>query len=588
VYSAWAEDPIHSDVEAYSTDKCWRLVTIADQTLSRTAATYPRRILIQALRTIHFRLVAALLAAGDSREVTGILSAATFAAWRFGKPTPQGASVTHGGINALEITLEEWEPIAEHMPLDLVRILGAAFAKKTGEGAYRKAGKGGILEIPIPIPTESLGRIEEGLRFPGLTVFPSPVFEASEALEKSILVYERRRDRQSGLAVSGFLSPAGSEDASFNGWVLKSPTDPLCPLRVEVAYPVLNKTVITESYLPFAVKLSSLDRLRSFSSEFELQFGFDVEVFEIVGRELFSLVGLQTGFSALEKLREADDVLILRSRIKDPELADGCASHLFSLCQRGYLRATREGFLQPLVMALEAKGRSDARALAEKFIDSFLVKDRDSLSLEPALFYEVDSSLLVFDGFLWGEFLERCLRQVTRETGSVGKQRGRLFEVEARELLISRCQLGSDQIPFRPNWRLKEDGIDQGEVDFAFLWEDTLVHMDIKSRQWTDAYLRGDWREIKKRQSVLTEQLTKQAVPLGKRLLEIINGKRQRPLRTVLNFLCVANVEYVSLDCPALWYGEIPRVLTPEELVALVLDENAFRSIVQIAEAEPA
>jgi hypothetical protein len=94
--------------------------------------------------------------------------------------------------------------------------------------------------------------------------------------------------------------------------------------------------------------------------------------------------------------------------------------------------------------------------------------------------------------------------------------------------------------------------------------------------------MKGEFAAIDNRQKDLQAYLSDRVEPRGNKLLEILN--RHDPslqLTDVLDFLCVASVEYLSPNYPKLWYGETPRVLTAEELVAFVKDDIGFHAVLK-------
>ena len=123
----------------------------------------------------------------------------------------------------------------------------------------------------------------------------------------------------------------------------------------------------------------------------------------------------------------------------------------------------------------------------------------------------------------------------------------------------------------------------ENEVDFCFVVGRTLVHLDMKSRRRNEAYHRGEHKAIRNQQSNLEDALLERVDPRGRVLLRLLREGGHR-LDGVVNLLCVADVKFIAPDKANLWYGETPRVLTPEEIAELVQDPQRWSEMTRLAQ----
>lgn len=589
VYESWARDDVH-DRAAYDTDRCWRMVEIAESHLDKIAAGYYRRILIKALRTMPLSAMAAICMEGSTQQLVERVRDATVAAWIFGRRAPSGMCVMYDAASYLYSSEEELAGLESNLGPDMARFMGAVFARQTAERAHRLAGKGGLLKRPAPYPLPDRPQFKKDYPRLGFVLMPRPEFEEDEVLSRSVNVYESRRG--SDAAVTGLLPSNKSElgaPASFWWWTVKAPEKILEPMTIRVHYKSLDKIITSHSYVALPVDAApQVERLKPFGNEFPSHFGFDFESFLASCSALYNLTWVETGYHLLDGASEpgAARELDLTSGLStgDP-LSEKSPGHLYSLFSGAALRAPRAGFLRYLESALMAAGIPDGAEVAEKFIERFSAHATVSSELAPSLFFPVDGDLLVLDFLLMDEFFKFCLRTVTSSTGDVGNRRARLFEEESRERIKNALQLASTDIPFRPNRDLIRAGRNYGDVDFAFVWKGLLVNLDMKSWQMSTEYFKGGFHAVDNRQKELVKQLGTKVEPRGRALLDHLQEAGIQGLKGVVSFLCVANVEFLHLGTPELWYGTIPRVLTPYELIDLMGDSNRFSVLEQHGQA---
>jgi len=201
--------------------------------------------------------------------------------------------------------------------------------------------------------------------------------------------------------------------------------------------------------------------------------------------------------------------------------------------------------------------------------------------LAPWLFFPLDNEVLALDLLAMNRFWNLCLRAVTNPKGEISNFRGSIFEEQARNFLIKNIKLKPEHIPIKPGTKLKDDKSDYGDIDFAFLWNDMLINLDMKSWQKSLEYLRGDFLVIDNRQKELQHQINGKPSSLkkrGKKLVEILR-RSDKTISGVLSFLCVPHVEFISKKYESLWYGDIPRVLTPAELATILKNDESLHSL---------
>lgn len=161
VYGSWARDDVH-DRAAYDTERCWRMVEIAESHLDKIAAGYYRRILIKAIRTMPLSAMAAICIEVSAQELVERVRDATAAAWIFGRRAPSGMCLTHDGASYLYSSEEELAELKSNLGPDMARFMGAVFARQTAERAHRLAGKGGRLKRPEPYPFPNRLQFKKG------------------------------------------------------------------------------------------------------------------------------------------------------------------------------------------------------------------------------------------------------------------------------------------------------------------------------------------------------------------------------------------------------------------------------------------
>jgi len=572
------------DADVYDTDRFTRLAEIAEDLLKGVAERYEKRILVQLIRSVPLSAVYAITA---DRNTARLIQAATTAALRFGRDSDPAL---FSSDSKMYFWMDPGFETSNRIASDIGRLLGAAFTWFIAEADHRYAGKGGKLQRPQPVPAYAWERFDH---YPenGFLVVLAPEFEPDEALKCATDEYDRRRERE-GIMISSMPEKDDEhEELRYRDlwWSLAGDSDhnTVCVIR----FPALNLSIQTSSYLIRPTSFAGVRKhLSAFPQRVRDLFGFDVETLADLCGAVGRLIWRETAFDLLTPGAEAPGRIELISAIsKNNDSRLRLAPELYySIFARAQIRNSVSEFIRALTPHLEADGRSapEAAGLAESFIRRFTRIPSFERTFDPALFLPIDSNSIALDLAAMQDFFDMVLRQVLAGDGDIGHTRGSHFERVAREILIANLHLSKTEIPIQPNTKLRNGNRDFGDVDFAFVHDDVLVHLDMKSFPRSPADFRGDYFAIQKRIRKLTEELTAKVDPRGLELLRVLKPRYPR-LRGVMNLLCVGVVEFIPWADPNLRYGEFPRVLTTDEVVELVSDQGRFASMAASADLAP-
>jgi hypothetical protein len=582
IFNEWAADPVHESA-AYDTERLDRFKRLAEARMQSIVRDYDRRFLLKALRTVPAHVMGLATISRDFDEMLPLLREATLAVWLYARPTQDSAVTFRERTHGLQLRLSEVEHAQRNLAVDLGRLLGAAFARSTAERAYRYAGKGGRLKRPDP-PTAGWTEVFDRYPVDGIVLVDSPRFEDDAALEAAVAEYDRRRANERRVGASGMPElRSGSAESTHFGWRAALVGNPVEPVTVEVSYPALRISHFSTCMMVVPCDVATeMELLRQFRDRLEERLGFGWEMFSALWGGLFNAVRRETGYDRLKPPRFEEKRICIESALRPGEPASASApGFLYSALCGGTLRGPRAGFVRYLTGALAEAGMEPDSTVAERFIERFSRHDGIDTSFSPSLFFPVDRDLVVLDFALMNEFLELCLRVATSGDGEIGNRRAGLFEEHARDRLIRALDLADDEMPVRPNEGIKEGGKDYGDVDFAFVRRGVLVNLDMKSWQRRPGYFRGDFHEIQNRRltlEALYQRVEERGVVLARRLVA-----RGISIRTVVNLLCVAESEFVAPDAARLWYGDMPKVLTADEIAHLVRDPERWGTVVAAA-----
>jgi hypothetical protein len=572
--TAWRLDRDQQSA-TFDIDRFGRLREMTDERLAQILSPHSRRLLFNVSRALRPAELRRLLGAPDpdGQLFVSVTTIATRAIALYGQ---RRNSMKVGSASVVALTPREAHQL-RLLPKELARTFGLAALRSNAESGYRCAGKGLTLARK-PAVDEIVGQF----------VPPGWEFDPNSQLERAIIDYERRRRNAIG-SIGGLGALDDWETADW-WW----PTVGMPSVPVSIDYPALNLSHVTESYILLPKDVTRrLRQIRDFSAEFEATFGLAATSFGSMCRVLAEAIWHQSGFRELRPRDPDEDPSSVGFRFVstlgtgDPR-QEWAPGYMRDILEEGVLRAAREEWRAMLSRPLtEGETHQDTRS-ADTFIDAFTTSIRkDPRSLNPILFHDLEENSLVLDLALFGEFFDLCFHAAMESPlRKTGNRRGRFFEQQAVEILRSRLLLTDEQTPLPPNYKVRTAGLVEDEVDFCFTVGTVLVHMDMKSRRRTQAYHRGDYKAVRKRQGEFVKMLREQVDPRGLLLLGQLRN-RGLELDRVVNLLCVADVEFVSPERADLWYGETPRVLTPNEIADLVEHPQQWQDVTRHATTVP-
>jgi hypothetical protein len=562
----WYRDAGQRDAQ-YDTQRFARLLEIIDGRLDLLLSRYSRRVVFNISRTIRPDEVRVLLARPDDRPefFPSITHVVTQAIVCFGQ---RRESTRLEGATVVYVSAAEYADLAERLPGDLARVYALAALRLNAEIGLRGAGKGlRLAELPARRRPHT----------------PEWEFALDPALQRAMADYDERRIR-SGATVTGM--PA-EEDLTTSSLIW--PTLGVGTVPVTVEYPAARLAYTSHTYLLTGKDVAMrLAQLADTAAEFEKTFGLALDDFVKVCWAMSWSIWRATGAFELDPVGVHDDRLVFRSKLpaKDPRLASA-PTQLRSLLAEGVLRAPRETWLETLSRDYEDGSHGAPVSAVNAFIAAFTTgTERDVRALRPVLFHDLEPNSLVLDLTMADQFFDFCFSAVHAGSGggAAGRIRGKHFEAHARTVLMRRLGLTERDLPIPANYKLRKAGLPDSDVDFCFLVGSVLIHLDMKSWCRPVGYHRGDFWAVQKRLKELSGVLDGQLDPRGRVLLDFLRG-RGAVVDTVVNLLCVADVEYLPPD-PKYFYGDIPRVLTPDEIVELVTDPVRWDRLISSAEAE--
>ena len=583
IYHEWASSLlVRSGDDAPA--KCLQFVEIADRHQREIASRYPRRFLVQAIRTIPLRVVRLMSQGLDDQTLLDVIRLATKCAVISANRVRDDMICTEEGQHSLLVTPEELQNITEDLAGYLARFLGATYARIVGSQAFRSAGKGGRLRDPTPV-SEDVWAIFDKREINGIIIVPCPVFERNEGLGRSIAEYDERRRRAQVMGSSGLAFAPHRLDSGGTGWLTVGIVgEAYSDQAVEIYFPRPDLTITSDSYLVLPEGQASRYRtLSAFADLFPDRLGVSYEAFRCGCEAVAALVMEQTG------LRHIDEPTLTSSGLRfqcmaplTNENAFKAAGFIYELFARAALRGPRASYVDHISRALAANGIPEARVVAETFIGRFTWPSKVDASLDdplnPALFFAVDPKTLMLDVLLMQEFFENCLRTLTCGDGEPANRRAATFEQQCRDTLTDLLCLRPEDVPFPPNQNVVVLGKNYGDVDFDFVRNGILINLEMKSWQRSTKYFRGDPNAIANRINVITAQLMDKAEPRGLALLNFLKAKGLN-LRGVITLACVASVEYVPPSPHPLRYGKVPRVLIAEEIAEIVNDRDRLEEL---------
>jgi hypothetical protein len=573
IFDRWARFHAgHPGIDAQ--DSLARLAGFTEDALREITAGKPTRLWLNVVRSIPLPVLAHIAMVTDPAHVGELVKIVSAAASLYGDRKPDMPE----GDNVLSVEPQWLEDFLQRLPLDVPRCIGAAHTWYFARAWYRMAGKGGVLVPPITTDTQAVRAKLDKMAPGAILLMPSAEFANGEALRPQLDDYDRR-SREAGLAgITGFLGsgagdvPSGPDPMSW--WKVGLQVQP--GTGVSVSYPLMNRTLNTNSYVPIPDELNPhLARLAPFASLMPSRLGMPFDVFALCCRSVAAILREQTGFRRLRPVSGDGGVLRFRAEHTRADVEASSASFLFSVTHRGLLRAPKAGWVAQMVHMMSQGGAVDPRPDAERFLALF-TRERDlDPDLEPGLFLEVDPQTLALDLLAMPSFFDLCLRKITSvdDAPTAESRRGARFEQSAWAFLHEKLHVDL-VVPL--NTRLGE-GATQGEIDIAFRFGDVVVVLECKSWQKRLGYFRGDRSSIEARHEQL-RRIVEGQVARNVQLLQRRLGL-QDP-RDIVSFVCVSGPEFVAKDTTSLWYGDTQRVLTPPEIVQLLADEARWPATV--------
>jgi hypothetical protein len=567
-------------LNGHDTERLERLIEQAWISCKEAIGVWDARFSVQCVRSLPPEVIdLGVQLMDDPRGLAEVIKIATAAAAV--SCDVQWQKVGNIESNSIALSLEQFTSLTEEAPSVLGSCLGAARLVYDAQGWYRWAGKGKRLQsMPARVGSETLAAID-AWNGEGLLLVSSPVFGPDPLIEKSVDIYQARRDaevvggRQSGLLWGHVIA---NEDLSsrrmwFAGW--RGPYNPALPVHV----PAFDITFPSPTWYPVpAFNLAQwIEQLRPFDDALQARLGLSCDELHAGMAALGLVVERQSQCGYLRwDTKEGAEALRLESPAEG-EYLHRAVGHLASILLRGTLRTSVAGFVKSLEAELGFLGWPEGHQLAVRFLDALRGMPRPYGLPTPILFYVIDPLTCVLDLSLWHAFAESCLALITSGDGDVGNHRGRLFEAQVREQLISALELDEAKLPWPANRDIWNGDSNLGDVDFCFIHDGVLVNLDMKSWQHSSDYFVGHYHAIQARLRTLRTQLER--IERRGAVLQGNLENRRSAFVGRLDFLVVAFPEYLDVREGLFWYEDFPRVVTVSEIVDLAMKPMMLRDL---------
>jgi hypothetical protein len=556
VLQKWLRHDVQQTAE-YDAQRFTTLVDLVDDEIAQLLAPYSRRLLFNTFLAVQPGEWLDVLAVspGDADFLSSVHTTTSRAVMMHG----QRKTSQHWGTNStVTVARKDWEQL-EWLPVVLVRLFALVTLRINAEIGFRLAGKGLHL----------LG-VGKGFEWR---------WQQDLALERAIRDYDRRRKRSRG-SVAGMLVPEKADDEPDWYW----PNIGLTSAPLTVDYPKLGLSHTSRARLLRGDDITArLAHLAAFPAEFEQAFGLSLRHFTAICQTLAQLIWHQTAHDLLDSATADHDGLHLTYQLSpQDDRSSSAPRYLRDIVDEGVLRAPWQTWHEMLVRRAGALDSGVAGSVVDSFMKSFTLTPgkHGPKELAPILFLDVEDNSLMLDLSYMTQFHELCFRAaVARHAGTIGRKRGTFVERQAREFIIDGLSLSDDDIPVSPNHKTKRRGQVIDENDFCFVVDSVLVVLDMKGWARSLEYHQGQHELVRNRQTELvTKYIRKQLEPRERLLLEQIRSEG-RHITGTLGMLCTADVEFLQPTFPELWYGRIPRVLTPAEIVHLVRSRSRWRDL---------
>lgn len=582
-FQEWCESVLPSAMPDF--EKVRELATLAERPLTASLRHVDRRLLFGILRDLPLRWIAKVTGSDESPTTMQLIRTATKSVLSHAASGQVQVRETRPGTTALFMTAQEADALMAQLPFVMGGLLGTSIAQMESYNASRVVAQGAKIEEQSP-PFPSLrAMLSDRLiakEAPRMRLAIGPELEASL---RSIVgrLTARETSSLSGLQV-GFET---EEDfAAWRWWSLGIPTlHGRWPARHDLWIPQTEVGLLQTSYVIQPVGLQPIVReLELFEARFADTLGISFADLEWFTEGLFRLVTLHSGAYAISESTEVSE-LHSRSVVDPQRMVDEPETFLKDaqdVWNRGAIRNSRTWFIETLFGVLDGEHDRDA---IDRLIRKFTSTDDLRNWFQPWTFYEMNSDMIVLDLFEFADFHERVLSVVSATIPGHGDLRGDVFEHRCTQRILDEVGLTLSDPRVIRSYQMKFRERNYGDVDLAVVSGDVLINVDMKSRQKDFKYFYGGPEAVRNRQSSLVRALEDKVTVRGEKLATVLNDSqhaRSRGLSPVniaatYSFLCVAGPEFLSREEPALWYGDVPRVLTPSELASLIKDPSPLK-----------
>lgn len=573
-------------------DRSRALIADADLILSGIAEELDRRYLLHMLRLLPLPTLLHITGAMRVAQVLPLLRTATIAAWRHGRTEASFWSDEPGPFG-MDVTPDEDTYLARALPEMLARYLAAAQARNQGARMARVVRTGAKLATPAPLPDDAWKAFDLTPN-PDLIRLPRPEVARDREVVRAHLVNEERSRRDPRVDEAGRLrletrrgprpgidvplEPGDPTRDELGWWALGVPTEGDEVGAVSVRYPGAGVTVSTRSFLPYPLDVSDdLAVLADFADAFPLAFGVEFGDFRAFVGALTELVADATAYDGLMGGHDHDRGWCFRSTGPSDPAGTRGQRHLFF--GAGLVRLSTGAFLDGLGRGLEARGVRGAESVARRLWGTFAQSGEVEAPMRPAGWF-TDDDHVVIDLVLLQDFLEACLRAVTTMPGLADRRDRARFRDATRKRLLGRLGLTPADLVFPWDEEISPDGEPIGALDLVLTWRDHLVTVDMGHWARRPEYYVSGGGPFRQRSTELVSAFIHEIEPRSQALLRRLNAERRAGLSGVVSFTVVPSVELLSHEFPLLWYDEVPRVVTVDELVSILGSDATMTQVV--------
>lgn len=582
-FQQWCESVLPSAMPEF--EKVKELATIAERPLAASLGQVDRRLLFGILRDLPLRWIAKVTGSDESPMTMQLIRTATKSVLSHAASGQFQVRETRPGTTALFMTAQEADALMAQLPFIMGGLLGTSIAQMESYNASRVVAQGAKIE-------------EQSPPFPSLRAMLSDRLIAKEAprvrlglgqeLEASLRSIFGRKEALETSSISG-LQVGFETEQDFEGWRWWSLGIPTLhgrwPVRHDLWISQAEVGLLQTSYVIQPVGLQPIVReLELFEARFADTLGISFADLEWFTEGLSRLVTLHSGVYAISESIEVSE-LHSRSVIDPQRMVDEPGTFLKDaqdVWNRGAICNSRTWFIETLFGVLDGEHDRDA---IDRLIKKFTSAGDLRNWFQPWTFYEMNSDMIVLDLFEFADFHERVVSVVSATIPGHGDLRGDVFERRCTQRILDQVGLTLSDPRVIRSYQMRFRERNYGDVDLAVVSRDVLINVDMKSRQLDFKYFHGGPEAVRNRQSSLVRALEDKVTVRGEKLATVLNdaqlaksrGLSPANIAATFSFLCVASPEFLSREEPALWYGDVPRVLTPSELASLIKDPSPLK-----------